>query len=769
MNFITDPIGTRYGCKYTFTNGTIGTFDKISDTVTDGRKVKDPLNIFGSFFKTVNCPDPDMVSITSILTMNTSKTFATTVSALESGTEEVTTTPVDFSKYKSVASFTSAGAFVLTGIPKDQLFVTKDLLGVSDFASGINKITTACTNLNCGMALSTDNTNWYTWNATSGAWISIDLTQSTDTLKTAMCPYATMNTLTQAQYATQFPHPTHMGIALILSIDGTDTTKKYTVDSIVLDYVGDDNDATPSVQYFNFVKTGYTPKGNVVLYADRTIQQGITYSTLYTNKMIYGDTEAPCKVGNYSMRMTLPKTGVSKAFPSEWDTMIANAGTDVTGSKSADDFFNTAITSITSTVAVVADTAGNVPTDNTAVICRGGDKITRYTNVLNSVSGADYGWRPRIVIDVTSKQALSSKPAAVLPVVTDIGQLTKGKCISCDYIYSASGIGDFQNLGSAKLGLLSDYKNTVSGSFYFICVGYDRTGNPICVADRPVATGLSYSTLISSKTPTITGKNGFNTVFDLRKYNIRFFSTVNGKSSTGMANEYDAIFTNEYDNTKSVADIFHNDKTVCWSNTLDANDNTRVVVRGITTTVRNLLYTDATTNVGYRPMFVITPQIAISNLKVVPYVGYALQKSAAQFTCDIAVDDGYGNKLDYQLVNSSSGAILSPMGSTTERVLSVDGFADNATTSIDVVASYKLNGVATTVKVYTFIVYKDGLYRSTSTRTFKRYFGGFNSDNVRYDDSVAAPTTSDQKPFTKTADGSAAYASISAFATKVRV
>ena len=255
----------------------------------------------------------------------------------------------------------------------------------------------------------------------------------------------------------------------------------------------------------------------------------------------------------------------------------------------------------------------------------------------------------------------------------------------------------------------------------------------------------------------------------MRKYNIRFFSTVNGKASAGTANEYDAIFTNEYDNTKSVADIFHNDKTVCWSNTLDANDNTRVVVRGITTTVRNLLYTDATTNVGYRPMFVITPQIAVSILKVVPYVGYALQKSAAQFTCDIAVDDGYGNKLDYQLVNSSSGAVLSPMGSTTERILSVDGFADNATTSIDVVASYKLNGVATTIKVYTFIVYKDGLYRSTSTRTFKRYFGGFNSDNVRYDDSVAASTTSDQRPFTKTADGSAAYASISAFATRVRV
>ena len=37
MNFITDPIGTRYGCKYTYTNGSIGTFDKITEAITDGR------------------------------------------------------------------------------------------------------------------------------------------------------------------------------------------------------------------------------------------------------------------------------------------------------------------------------------------------------------------------------------------------------------------------------------------------------------------------------------------------------------------------------------------------------------------------------------------------------------------------------------------------------------------------------------------------------------------------------------------------------------
>lgn len=771
MNFITDPIGTRYGCKYTYTNGSIGTFDKITEAITDGRKIKDPLNIFGSYFKTVNCPDPYMVSITSILKMNTSRVFDTNVSALVSGTEEVTKEQIDFSKYKSVAEFSSAGEFMLKAIPKDQLFVTKDLLGVSEFASGINKITTKCTNLKCGMALSLDNTNWFTWNKTTSAWDSIDITQSTDTLKTTMCAYDDMNNITQAQYATQFPSPTHIGIALLLYIDGTDTNLSYTVDSITLDYVGDDNDATPSTQYFNFVKTGYTPRGDVVLYADRTIQQGITYTTLYNGAMVSGKTAAPCAVGPNPMYISLPKTGISKDYGSEWDSMIADAGIDVTGSKSADDFFNTAITSITATVAGAPDTNGNFDKAGAQIICRGGDRINRYTNISNSASSADYGWRPRLVVDITSREVTATKPIAVLPTVTSLGEISKGKCISCDFIATHNENYRFENLGHAKLGLLSDYKNTVSGSFYFICVGYDRHSNPICVADRPLATGELYSVLNnSSSRPTITGKDGYPTSFDLCSYNIRHMMTVSGKESAALANEYDTFMTNEYDTSLAAKEIWHNDKTVCWTNTLEASDNARVIVRGITNAVRDVLSTDTTTVIGFRPMFVAVPQISATKLNILPYVGYELQTSAAQYTCTIEVGDGAGTSLGYKLINATTSEVLSAFSTDTERVITLNNLTDNAVTPIAIVTTHKNNGIDTDKTVYTFNVYKDGLYRSKSTRTFGKYYSGFGSDNVDYQNEGAAISfSSTNKEFTKTTDGSGAYVSISAFTNKVIV
>ena len=96
IDVVNDKIGTKYGCKYTYTAGAVGTFSNLNSIVTDGRKVKDPLYFLGNNFEAINCPDPLMLDIKSTIRMLTNRDYETIASALETGTEEATLEKVDF-------------------------------------------------------------------------------------------------------------------------------------------------------------------------------------------------------------------------------------------------------------------------------------------------------------------------------------------------------------------------------------------------------------------------------------------------------------------------------------------------------------------------------------------------------------------------------------------------------------------------------------------------------------------------------------------------
>ena len=87
IDVINDPIGTKYGCKYSYTGtNVVGTFSDLNSTPNDGRCVKDPTTILGYNFEGKNIPDKAMFSLRSGITVNTSKVYKTDVSALGSGT-----------------------------------------------------------------------------------------------------------------------------------------------------------------------------------------------------------------------------------------------------------------------------------------------------------------------------------------------------------------------------------------------------------------------------------------------------------------------------------------------------------------------------------------------------------------------------------------------------------------------------------------------------------------------------------------------------------
>lgn len=767
IDFINDPIGTKYGCKYVFTNGTIGTFGPLTKGGNDGRKIKDPLNIFGSYFKPIwpdgKKYDKQMVAITSILTLKTKRIFRTESSILKNGTEDVTKEEIDFDNYKSVGGLDCTDQIVLSAIPKDQLFITKDLLGVSEFSTGINKITIKCTNLKCKVALSLDNTHWVAWSKDSNKWVSVDLNADYESLKSTMNDYTDINSITQEQYDTYFSKPKYIGIALLCYIEDTDTSKKYTVDSIVLDYVGDDDDKTPSIQYFNFIKAGYTHQGNPILMADRTIQQGIAYKTLAGAHYTDGTLDAPFRIGQYPMYMNLPSSAVQSGEDDEWKNIIVKAPKEVTGNKEPFDFYNTSIASITATIGEYKDSFNVKP--GGCIIGRGGERIANFINIGVDATSADYGWRPKVIVDVTSRKSNQSYPAAVLPEVDNTTDLVKGKCISCDYIYSSTGIGEFRNLGRATLAPLSDYQNKQDGSFYFVCVGYTADNRKICIADRPVCTGMNYKQLANN--PSFTSAEGMEIKLDYSTYHIRLpfaHSTIENE-----ANEYDAMVNNSIDTSLTTEQIFHNDKTITLTNTMSAEKDFYNVVRA-NDSKRRILPNDTfeCSELAFRPVLLINPQVSVDYIMIMPYVGYEVQTDAKEYKCDIKVTDANNNPMEYKLIDSASGNELSPLSKDTTRNISVEKVTENTVTNIDIVVQVSDgNGGTENQVIQSFSVFRDKLYRTSTVRTFGDHYDGYEASGVDYHRSSAIPLSLVKKNAKVTNDGKASFIEVSNFTSKV--
>lgn len=768
INFLTDPVGTRYGCKYVYTGNTIGTFTGLSSAPTDGRRVKDPLNIFGSYFVAVDPPDLGILNITDIIQLKTKRVFKSNESILLNGSEFVTKEEIDINDYKYVASFSPSSTPVLVGIPKDQLFITKEAFGTSDFATGINRITMTVNNMNVKVALSANNKDWVTYNTTTNSWEEVILnTKYMEQLKTKMMDYTVLNGLTQDKYDMYFGAPKHLGMALLCYIDGTDTTKTYSISSIVLDYVGDQDDKTPTVQYMNFIKAGYKPNGDIILLADRTVQQGISYKQLFDANLTNFTKLCELSTPEFQMYYGLPRSSThNDGSEDEWNALLDPS---YTGGKELYDFYNTAIASFTQTIAVEKDDEGRVG-GSSKVICRGAGSAMGFNNVESTGTEKWYGWRPMLVIDRNTPVAKYAPP--VLPVVNEIADIAKGKCISCDYVVTnPAAIGTLENLGNAQLGLLSDYTNKTSGSFYFVCVGYTRNKKyPILVADRNIHTGLSFNAISKIGDGSNTCEDGISTTFDLTSYNVRLVGALGHVDADyeDAVNEWDAFIVDGL-NSCSQASVFHDDKIVSWTRTR-YEDTTDIVVRGMTKHQRHLpsQVSVGMEEVGYRPILILEPKISITKLLITPYVGYKVHEPASKFKCEISIVNSDNEPVEYYLRLKSNNDIISPTSKDTTRIISVDKFPVNTVSTIVIMYVADIDqdtGVVTTKALHEFDVYRDKDYRLTSVRSFGKYYGGFEGEGATPFANEAKPTTSRQSKIQTNEHGR--YIDVSNFASKI--
>ena len=768
INFLTDPVGTRYGCKYVYTGNTIGTFTGLSSAPTDGRRVKDPLNIFGSYFVAVDPPDLGILNITDIIQLKTKRVFKSNESILLNGSEFVTKEEIDINNYKYVASFSPSSTPVLVGIPKDQLFVTKEAFGTSDFATGINRITITVNNMNVKVALSANNKDWVTYNTTTNSWEEVILnTKYMEQLKTKMMDYTVLNGLTQDKYDMYFGAPKHLGMALLCYIDGTDTTKTYSISSIVLDYVGDQDDKTPTVQYMNFIKAGYKPNGDIILLADRPVQQGISYKQLFDANLTNFTKLCELSTPEFQMYYGLPRSSThNDGSEDEWHALLDPS---YTGGKELYDFYNTAIASFTQTIAVEKDDEGRVG-GSSKVICRGAGSAMGFNNVESTGTEKWYGWRPMLVIDRNTPVAKYAPP--VLPVVNEIADITKGKCISCDYVVTnPAAVGTLENLGNAQLGLLSDYTNKTSGSFYFVCVGYTRNKKyPILVADRNIHTGLGFNAISKIGDGSNTCEDGISTAFDLTSYNVRLAGALGhvDVDYEDAVDEWDAFIVDGL-NSCSQTSVFHDDKIVSWTRTR-YEDTTDIVVRGMTKHQRHLpsQVSVGMEEVGYRPILILEPKISITKLLITPYVGYKVHEPASQFKCEISIVDSDNEPVEYYLRLKSNNDIISPTSKDTTRIISVDKFPVNTVSTIVIMYVAAIDqdtGVVTTKALHEFDVYRDKDYRLTTVRSFGKYYGGFEGEGATPFANEAKPTTSRQSKIQTNEHGR--YIDVSNFASKI--
>lgn len=768
INFLTDPVGTRYGCKYVYTGNTIGTFTGLSSAPTDGRRVKDPLNIFGSYFVAVDPPDLGILNITDIIQLKTKRVFKSNESILLNGSEFVTKEEIDINDYKYVASFSPSSTPVLVGIPKDQLFITKEAFGTSDFATGINRITITVNNMNVKVALSANNKDWVTYNTTTNSWEEVILnTKYMEQLKTKMMDYTVLNGLTQDKYDMYFGAPKHLGMALLCYIEGTDTTKTYSISSIVLDYVGDQDDKTPTVQYMNFIKAGYKPNGDIILLADRPVQQGISYKQLFDANLTNFTKLCELSTPEFQMYYGLPRSSThNDGSEDEWHALL---DLSYTGGKELYDFYNTAIASFTQTIAVEKDDEGRVG-GSSKVICRGAGSAMGFNNVESTGTEKWYGWRPMLVIDRNTPVAKYAPP--VLPVVNEIADITKGKCISCDYIVTnPAAVGTLENLGNAQLGLLSDYTNKTSGSFYFVCVGYTRNKKyPILVADRNIHTGLGFNAISKIGDGSNTCEDGISTAFDLTSYNVRLAGALGhvDVDYEDAVDEWDAFIVDGL-NSCSQASVFHDDKIVSWTRTR-YEDTTDIVVRGMTKHQRHLpsQVTVGMEEVGYRPILILEPKISITKLLITPYVGYKVHEPASKFKCEISIVDSDNEPVYFWLMLKSNGATISPKSKDTTRIISVDALPVNTVSTIVIMYDTLVDKETDSwmsKAIHEFDVYRDKDYRLTSVRSFGKYYGGFEGEGATPFANEAKPTTSRQSKIQTNEHGR--YIDVSNFASKI--
>ena len=198
--------------------------------------------------------------------------------------------------------------------------------------------------------------------------------------------------------------------------------------------------------------------------------------------------------------------------------------------------------------------------DRNGIFVMGGETADLETSGTYFAGGTGYV-RPVLAV-IPIEDNPNPGVANGIELVDDISKIQPGKAIACEYaVEGQNTLGSFSNLGKATLDPLpvkQANSANYSGTFYWICIGYDYQGYPKMVADRVIQANIAPDTILD-KFP---GNAGDMITIDDHEYckvrclSSKWDTTIN--LSDGRYGEYDALLTlyNAY-GIKASDKVFH--------------------------------------------------------------------------------------------------------------------------------------------------------------------------------------------------------------------
>ena len=779
MDFANDPVGTRYGCIYSYTKGAYGTFSELTREEKEGKSIGDPIYVYGYQFKPYDENTKPMWKYGLEITPRFSYTYETDTEVFANGVSNKTKEPIDFNDYKEVYDL-DMNKFTIKALPKDTLHVTRNPIKFNKKYKGLFRSWVKWTGqLICYMALSVDGNTWYTYNPATTKIEEVDLTQDTDTLKTKLYNASSMEDIYGVKFKdTPFEDCTQVYLAILtcISVPAASFNVKFEhrVTDIIVDMI--DNPAITTIkQEFNWIKVGHRFNGDVILVADRVLQTYLRpYDIIGNINAHEGDhgwrtrNNVPMKNGNF-LRL-IQSNRYEYDEPSEYDHFILNAGENILRGKTVEEVFHTEVGTITGRVF-------NYNISNVhSFIVRGGEtgKPGKFSTIDRDMYGIECGFRPVLIVDTTSPLATRKRSHPALPVVENLRDLVRGKCIGCDVFYKDKTGNTrktivFKNLGHPVMAPMYNYGEVGDGAIYFICAGYTTKGDRILVADRVILGDyvtwydimyyvpvMSYDDYRSANTI-----DGYPTEIDGMKCKLRFLTTTNDLTNI-VDGEYASIINNSYDKTKSTKEIWNTGMANELTSNVYVKNGARYIItrsergaQGIVyhneaLPVLNNFYENKYTGVGFRPVILI-PAIRLVRCEVTPYVVYSKSDITNKFNVEIEIRYGdndilmkYKLKIDNKVISEYSDA---PTRTISYEVLERPGGGNR---KIDIVVINPDTGLEEII--YSVYAYEEPAARNSVNRWAFRHTGGWDlkyTDKDYKDNLMLMPPTIDMNVTTK--------------------
>ena len=368
----------------------------------------------------------------------------------------------------------------LSVIPKDIILKTKYLIPTKDVFSSVTCIL-PFEDQYARYLISTDNENFFTYDASSSSWIAADPADIDDVGITDF------KTIPFEACETFFGGTNTLGIIVKLGIEDPDDIAFYDDSDRVfknfkftegnLDLANVESSARTVNFYFTKAEGPYNNNLKNLI-CDTVLNKGISWTnaaTLNGDGLNYTNS-------NYDVQAYVQLIDSLEDDDDYTDYVLADPKFDVSDKE---------LTWVKN---------GANLTNNEDFIARG-DANTTETHTINdkAVEYENIGIRPQILFNTRPKTYHRVNSDTCLPVVTKVKELAPGKAIACWYKATTSGTAG----GSAAFKIGKNGKSiipdtgtaTPDGYFYWICVGYAPSGALLCIADRNIQTNISWEAL----------------------------------------------------------------------------------------------------------------------------------------------------------------------------------------------------------------------------------------------------------------------------------